>query len=165
MSLSIRLEVEKVVGDLWEEVKTMSLKDLHKEVADRVLDPGTMVGRAFIYDCLLMLYCVNICLVGHSSIAREAKFEGDVEPVKAWKEHNSECHLMHKKIDVIAAKLNIPFYSAGRGAEEFAHPREKGSHRCSALCGRQGAAGTKVTSYVRVSDAGSRMDSDPQGPA
>ena len=66
------MEVEKVVGDLWAEVKTMSSKDLHKEVADWVLELGTTMGRAFTYDHLLMLYWVNMCLVGHTSIAREA---------------------------------------------------------------------------------------------
>ena len=56
MSLSVRLEVEKVVGDLWVEVKTMSLEDFHKEVVDWVLDSGSMMGRASAYDYLLMLY-------------------------------------------------------------------------------------------------------------
>ena len=32
--LGIRLEVEKVVGDIWEEVKLMPKEGLHKEVAD-----------------------------------------------------------------------------------------------------------------------------------
>ena len=83
MPLSIRLEVDKVVGDLWAEVKAMSFEDLRKEVAYWVLNPGSTVARASAYDRLLMLYWVNMCLVGHSSIAREAKFEGDIEPVKA----------------------------------------------------------------------------------
>ena len=113
--LGIRLEVEKVVGDLWEEVKLMPTKTLHKEVVDWVLDLGTTVGKALAYDCLLMIYWVTMRLVGHSSVAREAKCEGDEEPVKVWKEHNNECHLMHQKIDFIAAKLGIPFYPAGRG--------------------------------------------------
>ena len=52
--------------------------------------------------------------MGYSSVVREAKCEGDEELVKVWKEHNSECHLMHQKIDVIAAKLGIPFYPVGR---------------------------------------------------
>ena len=52
-------------------------------------------------------------LVGHSSVVREAKCEGDEELVEVWKEHNSECHLMHQKIDVIVAKLGCPFYPAG----------------------------------------------------
>ena len=107
------MEVEKVVGDLWEEVKLMSKETLHKEVADWVLDPGTTIGKASAYDCLLMIYWVTMRLVGRSSVAREAKCEGDEESVKVWKEHNSECHLMHQKIDVIVAKLGCPFYPAG----------------------------------------------------
>ena len=68
---------------------------LHEEVADWVLDPGTMVGRASSYDHFLMLYWVTMRLVGHSSMVRESKCEGDEEPVKFWKEHYSECHPMH----------------------------------------------------------------------
>ena len=66
-----------------------------KEVADWVLDPGTTTGRATSYDHLLMIYWVNMSLVGHSSVMKEAKCEVDEEPMKAWKDHNSECHLMH----------------------------------------------------------------------
>ena len=54
--LGIRLEVEKVVGDIWDEVKIMPMETLHKEVADWVLDPSTMAGRASTYDRLLMIY-------------------------------------------------------------------------------------------------------------
>ena len=61
--LSIILEVERVVGDLWVEVKTMSSEDLHKEVADWVLDPGSTMGRASTYDRMLILYWVNMRLV------------------------------------------------------------------------------------------------------
>ena len=34
VSLSVRVEVEKVVGDLWAEVKSLSSEDLRKEAAD-----------------------------------------------------------------------------------------------------------------------------------
>ena len=74
-------------------------------------------------------------LVGHSSVAREAKCEGDEEPVKVWKEHNNECHLMHQKIDFIAAKLGIPFYPAGRGPTEYARSQVKGSRYKKTLGG------------------------------
>ena len=59
----------------------MPKEDLHKEVANWVLDLGTMVGRASAYDHLLMIYWVNMCLVGHSSVMKEAKCEGDEELV------------------------------------------------------------------------------------
>ena len=65
-------------------------------------------------------------------MVRESKSEGDEELVKVWKEHNSECHLMHQKIDVIIAKLGIPFYPARRGPTEYARPRAKGS-RCGKI--------------------------------
>ena len=102
-------------------------------------------------------------LVGHSSIVRDAKSDGDVERVAVWKEHNSECHLMHKKIDMITTKLNIPFYSMGRGMKEFSHLRGRGSHRCNTLCGFHGVAGSQVTYFVRDSVAGPILDVDPQG--
>ena len=73
----------------------MPKEDLHQEVVDWVLDPGSTVGRAAAYDCLLMQYWVNMKMVGHSYIEHEAKQEGDEEPVKAWKSHNDECHLIH----------------------------------------------------------------------
>ena len=56
-----------MVGELWEEVKLMPKEFLHEEVADWVLDPGTMESRASTYDHLLMIYWVTTHLVGHSS--------------------------------------------------------------------------------------------------
>ena len=47
------------------------------------------MGRSSSYDRMLMLYWVNMCLVGESSIVKEAKSDGDVEPIAVWKEHNS----------------------------------------------------------------------------
>ena len=54
--LGICLEVEKVVGDLWEEVKCMTKEDVRKEVEKWVLGPETKAGRASTYDRLLMIY-------------------------------------------------------------------------------------------------------------
>ena len=66
--LAIQLEFDNFVGNLWEEVKAMPFEDLHKEVANWVLDPRNTVGRAFAYDRLLMMYWVNLQLVGHSAM-------------------------------------------------------------------------------------------------
>ena len=79
----------------------MPIEYLRKEVGYWVVDLGTTVGRALAYDCLLMIYWVNMNLVGHSSVSMEAKHEGDEDSVKAWKKHNGDCHLMHRKIDVM----------------------------------------------------------------
>ena len=65
--LEIRLEVNKVVIEVWEEVKLMLKECLHEELANWVLDPGTMESRASTYDHLLMIYWVTTHLVGHSS--------------------------------------------------------------------------------------------------
>ena len=84
-----------MVEDLWTTVKNMPKDDLHQEVADWVLDPGSTAGRTTAYDCLLMQYWVNMKIVGHSYTEREAKMAGDEEPVREWKQHNGECHLIH----------------------------------------------------------------------
>ena len=49
---------------------------------------------------------------------------GDEEPVKAWKFHNGECHLIHQKVDIIASRLGVSFFVARKGPEEVAHPRD-----------------------------------------
>ena len=58
---------------------------------------------------------------------QEAKRDGDTEPVPFWKEHNSECHTMHQKIDIIAAKLGFPFHLVDGRALECTWPWEKES--------------------------------------
>ena len=103
-----------MVKDLWAEVKCMPWEYLHVEVAEWVLDPGNTVGRASAYDHMLMNYWVTICMVGHSSAMQEAKREADTEPVPFWKDHNSECHTMHQKIDILAARLGFPFHLVDR---------------------------------------------------
>ena len=62
-------------------------------------------------------------MVSHSYIEREAKNEGDEEPMKAWKSHNGECHLIHQKVDLIDSRIGVSFYTAGKGYEEFARLR------------------------------------------
>ena len=56
-----------MVAELWEEAMLMPKECLHEEVADWVLDPGTMESIASTYDHLLMIYRVTTHLVGHSS--------------------------------------------------------------------------------------------------
>ena len=70
-----------MVERLWVEVKSMPRENLHAEVAEWVLDPGNMVGRASVYDCMIMTYWVMVLLVGHSSAMQEAKRDGDMELV------------------------------------------------------------------------------------
>ena len=54
---------------------------------------------------------------------QEAKRDGDMKQVPFWKEHNSEYHTMHQKIDILAAQLGFPFHLVDRRALEFAWPR------------------------------------------
>ena len=120
--------VEKV---LWEKVKSMPIEDVREEVEGWFADPGSTASKASAHNRLVMLYWVMMNLVTHSTINIEAKMEevaakkeGDMEPVKAWKEHNEECqainkkidtlssdfHLMHRKVDQISTRLGIALY-------------------------------------------------------
>ena len=80
--------MEGKAEDLWTTVKNMPREELHQEVADWVLDPGSTAGRAAAYDHLLMQYWVNMKMVGHSYMEREAKMVGDEEPMREWKQYN-----------------------------------------------------------------------------
>ena len=92
----------------------MPRENLHDEVAKWVLDLGNTAGRASAYDRMFMTYWVTVRLVGHSAAMREAKQAGYLEPVPFWKEHNVECHTMHHKLDVLAARLGFPFHLVDR---------------------------------------------------
>ena len=80
----IQLEIDKLVGNLWEEMKVKPVEDLHKEVVDWVISPRNMVDHTYSYDHMLMVYSVNMQLVGHSFVAWENKMEGDEELVFLW---------------------------------------------------------------------------------
>ena len=69
---------------------------------------------------------------------REAKQAGDKEPVKAWKYHNGECQLIHQKVDIIASRLGVTFYTVGKGHEEAVRPWDS--------CGRCGKKHKSVIS-------------------
>ena len=81
--MAILLEIEMVVENMWEEVKLMPIQELRKEVVDWVVDLGTMTGRESAYDHMLMIYWVNMNLLSHSLVSREAKHEGDDDSIKA----------------------------------------------------------------------------------
>ena len=104
-------------------MKNMPKDKLHREVADWVLDPGSTAGRATAYDRLLMQYWVNMKLVDHSFTDQEADTVGDEEPVRAWKQHNGECHLIHQKVDILTSHLGISFFAVGKAPDEMAWMR------------------------------------------
>ena len=122
--LNIRREVEGKVEDLWNTVKNMPQEELHQEVADWVLDLGSTARRVVAYDRLLMQYWVNMKMVGHSYMEREAKIAGDEELVREWKHHNGACHLIHQKVDVIASRLGVSVFTGGKGKDEVAPLRD-----------------------------------------
>ena len=110
----------------------MPKEDLRWDVAEWVVDPGSTAGRAAAYDRLLMQYWVNMNLVGHSFMEWEANSAEEKEPVRVWKHHNGECHLIHQKVDILASRLGISFYAAVKAPEKTARPREY----CD-LCGKK----------------------------
>ena len=90
--------IEGIEKALWEQVSSMPIDMVREEVEGWIVDPGSMVGRASAHDCLVMLYWVLMNLVTHVAMNIEAKMEemlakkeGDLEPSRAWKEHNEEC--------------------------------------------------------------------------
>ena len=57
-----------------------------------------------------MLYWVNMNLISHSLLSAAAKQEGDEEPVRVWKKHNSDCQLTHRNIDLVAKNMEIQLF-------------------------------------------------------
>ena len=137
-------------------MKNMPREELHQEVVEWVLDPGSTMGRAAAYDHLLMQYWVNMKLVGHSYTEREAKMAGDEEPVREWKQHNGECHLMQQKVDILASRLGISFYAAEKVSNEVAFPRE--------CCGQCGKKKWRILSPTEASLAPPIVPSSPAHP-
>ena len=64
--------------------------------------------------------------------------EGDEEPVREWKHHNGEFHLMHKKVDVIASRLGVSFFAVSKGIDEVARSRDS--------CGKCGKKQRRILS-------------------
>ena len=73
--------MERVVKELWADVKIMSRECLHEEVAEWVLNLGNTAGHTSAYDRMLITYWLTMRLMGHSSVVHEVKGEGDVETV------------------------------------------------------------------------------------
>ena len=87
----------------------MPIEEFFQEFEAWVVDPRNIDGMATDYDKMLMLYWVNKNLLAQSSLSNATKREGDEEHVRVWKEHNVDCLLMHRKIDIIARKIGIQF--------------------------------------------------------
>lgn len=96
-------------------VKPLPVDELHSEVEDWVVDPGTTVGRATTYDRMIMVYWVTKNLLAHAIMINHNKAQGDKEPARAWKDHNANSCLMHLKIDAIAKKVGLAFFDPRRG--------------------------------------------------
>ena len=59
------------------------------------------------------------------------------------------------------SKYEHPLLLSGKGAGGIRHPRVKGSHCCSMLCGCHSVASSQVTSFVQDSVASPRLDANP----
>lgn len=87
----------------------MQAQEEFDSLTEWVQDPGSTRGRMTACDRMLATFWVTKGMLGRVLMERSAKDEGDTEPVRAWKEHNSDCRLMHRKVDVIGSKLGIKF--------------------------------------------------------
>jgi len=116
----VREEIESMEKRLWDTIQDLPADELRGEVEEWVMDPGSTAGRASAYDRMVMLYWVTKNLLAHAIMTNMAKAEGDEEPVRAWKDHNAESRLMHRKIDAIANKLGLTFYDPRREMAEQA---------------------------------------------
>ena len=77
------------------------------EAEEWVVDLGTTSRREKSYGRMLMVYWVMKKIISHVSMEWEAKRNEDEEPTHAWKDHNAYCILMHHKVDLIVAHLEI----------------------------------------------------------
>lgn len=127
--LAARKAIEIVEKDLWEQVKAMPIEEVRQEVEEWVVDPGSTAGWAAAYDRMIMLYWVIMNLVTHVSLSLEAKRAGDEESTKAWKDHNADCRLMHRKVDQIATHLGIHLYHPGMEQQQGGGSSRKASRR------------------------------------
>ena len=96
---------------------------------------------------------------------QEAKRDGDSEPVPFWKEHNAECHTMHEKLDILAARLGFSFHLVDRRAMEIARPPEhiihSGVEDEGGTVGAQNSAGPMNSTSVLASSSQQLADGSP----
>ena len=50
-------------------------------------------------------------LMANVAMSGDGKSQGDQELVQAWKENYQDSHLMHRNIDLLAAKMGLKFYT------------------------------------------------------
>lgn len=74
-----------------------------------VKDPRCTIGRLALYDRALAYYWAVKQMCGLLLDKKFTKEETEQEPIKMWKLHYRETHLIHIKLDAIAKKLGMPF--------------------------------------------------------
>ena len=89
--LETRNEIESVAECLWDKDKAIPWENLRHEVEPWVVDPRNTAGRVTSYDRLIILYWVNMNLIMHCLLSAVAKWKGDEEPMRVWKDHNFDC--------------------------------------------------------------------------
>jgi len=90
-----------------------------------VKDPGYTSGRLALYDRALSYYWAAKQMCGLLLNKKSAKEETEQEPVKMWKPHYRETHMIHIKLDAIAKKLGMPFLSQDTAAN-LMHGEQQG---------------------------------------
>jgi len=106
---NVQHEVEAAESQVWQKVEEAKFDGELDEYKQWVKDPGYTNGRLGLYDKALAYYWAAKHLCGLLLNKNSAKEKAEHEPIKTWRPHHRETHLIHMKIDAIASKLGMPF--------------------------------------------------------
>lgn len=102
-------KISEMENHIWQTVEEAKYDGQLDEFKQWVKDPGYTTGRLALYDKALAYYWAAMQLCGMVMDKKSAKEAAEHEPVKCWKPHYRETHMIHIKIDAIANKLGMPF--------------------------------------------------------
>jgi len=106
---NVQHEVEEEETRVWQKVEEAKFDGELDEYKQWVKDPGYTTGRLALYDRALAYYWAAKHLCGLLLSKKSAKEEAEHEPIKMWRPHYRETHMIHIKLDAIANKLGMPF--------------------------------------------------------
>jgi len=109
-------EINEMENHIWQTVEEAQYDGQLDEFKQWVNDPGYTTGRLALYDRALAYYWTAKQLCGMVMDKKSAKETAEHEPVKCWKPHYRETHMIHYKIDAIANKLGMSFLAQDAAA-------------------------------------------------
>lgn len=127
------------------------METIHDEVEEWVQDPGTTAGRIAAYDRIVSTYWVTKGLFSHVLMEHENKAMGDTELACALRDHNNDCRLMYKKVDLITMEMGITLYPLNPQPSVGICSGSGGSARCDDGFKRSGGAATPPGSWASMS--------------